>query len=244
MRKYRHSALLVGMLAGAVALAGVSSCSPAGSGTDGSGPGSDKTLVIARTTDLEQLDPATATAFGSTQTLHLLYDTLVRTDSGGKIVPGLAGSWQTGENGRKITFHLRKNVKFHNGDEFTAEAVVATLDRLLDESTGSVVRSNLLSVSDVSAPDPETAVVKLKKADASVLATLTSIGTAVLDPADIKAGRVAKRANGTGGPSNWRPGPRTRRSNSRATSTTSGAGRQWSGPSSGSFPTRRPSSPA
>src|SRR5262249_35660295 len=50
----------------------------------------------------------------------------------------------------------------------------------------------------ITAPDPNTAVIKLDKPDGSLLNSLTLTGTAILDPADIKAGRIAKRANGTG----------------------------------------------
>ncbi len=188
-----HVVLRAFALVGAVSLA-VTSCSPAGSKKGGkTGP-----LVIARTVDLEQLDPATATAFGSTQTLRLMFDTLVNTDSSGRLVAGLAKSWDTSKDGRTLTFHLQQGVKFHNGDPLTADAVVATIDRILDEKTASVVRSNLGSVSKVTAADPSTAVVTLRKPDLSVLDTLTLIGTAILDPADIKAGRVAKSPNGTG----------------------------------------------
>src|SRR3954471_13279516 len=194
MRMYRHRLLRAFALAGAVSAA-VAACSPAGSGDAKSSTGP---LVVARTVDLDQLDPAVATAFGTTQTLQLVFDTLLRTDADGRLVPGLAKSWETGKDGRTLTFHLQPGVKFHNGDALTADAVVATLDRVRDEATASVVRSNLLNVSAVTAPDPATAVIKLTKPDGSILNTLTLVGTAILDPADIKAGRIAKSANGTG----------------------------------------------
>jgi peptide/nickel transport system substrate-binding protein len=192
---YRHRLLRTFALVGAVAAA-VASCSPAGSGNTKSG--SKGPLVVARTVDLDQLDPAVATAFGTVQTLQLIFDTLVRTDANGRIVPGLAKTWETSKDGRTLTFHLQQGAKFHNGDPVTADAVVATLDRVRDEATASVVRSNLLAVSSITAPDPATAVINLSKPDGSVLNTLTLTATAILDPADIKAGRIAKSANGTG----------------------------------------------
>lgn len=195
MRLYRHRLLRAFALVAAVA-APVAACSPAGSG-DSKG-GSKGPLVIARTVDLDQLDPAVATSFGSVQTLQLIFDTLLRTDANGRFVPGLAKTWETSADGRTLTFHLRQGVKFHNGDPLTSDAVVATLNRVRDEATASVVRSNLAAVSDVTASDPGTVVIKLSRPDASVLNTLTLTATAVLDPADIKAGRVAKSANGSG----------------------------------------------
>lgn len=194
---YGHRLLRTVALAGAVSAA-IAACSPAGSGDAKAKGGSHGPLVVARTVDLDQLDPAVATAFGSVQTLQLIFDTLVRNDGTGRIVPGLAKSWDTSKDGRTLTFHLQRGVRFQNGDPFTADAVVATLDRVRDEATASVVRSNLLSIGSVTAPDPATAVIKLSRPDASVLDTLTMAATSILDPADIKAGRIAKNANGTG----------------------------------------------
>jgi len=55
-----------------------------------------------------------------------LYGPLVFQDKSGQIVPWLAESWETSEDGTSWTFHLRTDVLFHNGDPFTADDVVAT----------------------------------------------------------------------------------------------------------------------
>ena len=47
------------------------------------------------------------------------------------IAPGLAESWECNEDGTEWTFHLRKGVKFHSGDEMKANDVVFSLDRIL-----------------------------------------------------------------------------------------------------------------
>ncbi len=195
MRTHRHLFYQAFALVGAVSLA-VTACSPAGSKKGGTGSGGP--LVVARTVDLDQLDPAVATAFGTTQTLRLMFDTLLTTDASGRLVPDLATSWDTGKDGKTLTFHLKPGAKFHNGDPVTADAVVATIDRIRDEKTASVLRSNLGSVSKVTATDPNTAVISLSKPDGSVLNTMTLIGTAILDPADITANRVGTAENGSG----------------------------------------------
>ena len=58
-----------------------------------------------------------------------LYDTLVFRDASGKLVPGLATSWEAVEETR-WRFHLRKDVKFHDGSPFTADDVVFSFDRI------------------------------------------------------------------------------------------------------------------
>ena len=68
-----------------------------------------------------------------------VYDRLVEcvTTGPGKssLVPGLATAWKVSANGKVYTFHLRKGVKFHNGEELTAQDVVYTFDRMLDPAT-------------------------------------------------------------------------------------------------------------
>jgi ABC-type transport system substrate-binding protein len=49
-----------------------------------------------------------------------VYEPLVYYGHGGVIEPGLAESWEVGDEGRSYTFHLRRGVKFSDGTDFTA----------------------------------------------------------------------------------------------------------------------------
>lgn len=53
-----------------------------------------------------------------------VYETLVRLDSDLNIIPGLAESWETPDNGKTWIFHLRENVTFHDGTPFDADSVI------------------------------------------------------------------------------------------------------------------------
>lgn len=53
-----------------------------------------------------------------------IYETMVRLDADLNLVPGLAESWESQDNGKTWTFKLRKNVEFHDGTPFTAEDVI------------------------------------------------------------------------------------------------------------------------
>lgn len=72
---------------------------------------------------------------------HTLYDPLVAWEANigsrpGKLVPGLATEWKAdAKDPRKWTFTLRRGVKFHDGSEFTADAVVWNLDKVLSDKS-------------------------------------------------------------------------------------------------------------
>lgn len=91
-------------------------------------------LVFGRGSDATKLDPAQVTDGESLIVTQQIYDTLVtykkeNTD----VMPALAESWETSEDGTIWTFHLRKDVKFHDGTDFNAEAVVFNFERWMYE---------------------------------------------------------------------------------------------------------------
>jgi ABC-type transport system substrate-binding protein len=104
------------------------------------GCGSSKTanyLNVALTDD-----PGTADVQKTTDAYGIplnIYDRLVEsvTTSPGKseLVPGLAENWEISNDGLVYTFHLKKNVKFQNGETFKADDVLYTFDRMLDPKT-------------------------------------------------------------------------------------------------------------
>lgn len=68
------------------------------------------------------------------------FDRLVQVEPGSnppKIVPMLAEKWNVSKDGKIFTFFLRKGVKFHNGEELTADDVLYTFDRVLNPATKS-----------------------------------------------------------------------------------------------------------
>ena len=70
--------------------------------------------------------------------LTSVYDTLVYQDpDSGEFVPGLAQSWEVSDDGLVYTFHLRHDVRFHDGSSFNAEAVRFNLDRVTSPDLAS-----------------------------------------------------------------------------------------------------------
>ena len=58
----------------------------------------------------------------------LIFDRLVSQDADLSFHPWLAESWEEAPDGMSWTFHLKKGVKFHNGEPFNAETIVKWLD--------------------------------------------------------------------------------------------------------------------
>ena len=80
--------------------------------------------------DPDALDPATSGTYTGRFVFASLCDKLVDISPDLKIVPQLAESWEWDQDGKGITFTLRKNVKFHDGTPFDAEAVKFNIERM------------------------------------------------------------------------------------------------------------------
>lgn len=95
--------------------------------------GGDNWLRIFLTDDPETLDVQMTT---DSYTIPLnCFDRLVEVetvDGEAQLVPGLADSWEISEDGLTYTFHLHEGVTFQNGDPFTADDVVFTVNRMMD----------------------------------------------------------------------------------------------------------------
>ena len=92
-------------------------------------PASAQTLRYANQGDLKSLDPYTLRETTTIAHHGHVYEGLTARDKDLKIIPGLAESWETPEPTR-WRFHLRKGVKFGNGDDFTADDVLFSADRI------------------------------------------------------------------------------------------------------------------
>ena len=106
-------------------------------------PAGQVTIAWHVTLSPSWFDPSTAppqiTPFGM---MYAIHDALVKPMPGERMAPSLAESWTESEDKRVFEFTLRKGVKFHNGDPFTAEDVVFSFKRAKGVHFNRYIRDN------------------------------------------------------------------------------------------------------
>lgn len=132
------------------------------------------------------LDPAKSFSGATWWLWAVVYDTLVKTD-GLKLVPGVAASWQR-TTPTTYVFTLRRDVRFSNGRQLTAEDVVGTLRRALDQENANILKGQLGQVLSVSANGRWKVTVRLAAPRPGFLAALASPPASILPMRELRAG--------------------------------------------------------
>ena len=154
-------------------------------------------LIAAIAGEPDQLDPNKTSAYFSFEVLENVYDTLVEPDADLQMRPALAESWDVTPDQLTWTFHLRRGVKFHDGSPLTADDVVYTYRRIIDdELTNS---DKLSAVTDVRATNPSTVVIRLKQPSPNLLTNLGGFkGMAIVQRKNVESGEINTHPIGTG----------------------------------------------
>jgi peptide/nickel transport system substrate-binding protein len=108
------------------------------------------------------MNPVIAPDLGSILVNKVIFAGLVRPDDNLRPTPDLARSWQVSRDGLVYTFRLRPGVKWHDGDEFTAEDVKFTFDLARDAKSGSRLASDFAPIDKVDVVDKLTVRFTLK----------------------------------------------------------------------------------
>ncbi|MGC1186582.1 MAG: ABC transporter substrate-binding protein [Candidatus Acidiferrales bacterium] len=114
------------------------------------------------------LDPRIGTDFASERLDGLLFDSLVQRDAQMNVAPDLAASWEQPDPTTYV-FHLRHDVRFHDGRALTSADVKFTFDSIISGAITTSKRGAFKSVTAIETPDPYTVIVRMSSISTSFL---------------------------------------------------------------------------
>lgn len=181
-RRFRTRMATTALAAASVLV--LTSCTTAGNGDSSSADGakSGGTFNIGIGVDLDSLDPAQQTTTTVQNVLDYGLETLVKFDQDGKIIPGLAETWEASKDGKVLTLHLRKGVTFQDGTAFDAAAAKFNLDRISGGKVKVPIGAAFTVVDTVEATDASTLAINLKYPDPNLLYNLGITTSAIVSP--------------------------------------------------------------
>ena len=194
-----------GSAAAAVSIAGCTGGGGNGGGNNGDGKSLSGTLIYTRGAPSGTLDPQNTTSGEVAKVTNQFYDQLIKFVPGeNKIEAGLATEYSL--KGTKATLKLREGIKFHNGDEFTAEDFKATYRRFADPSYKYYPGKTYISaygpitlgnwVKSVKVKGKYDLEINLKQKYAPFLRNLAMFASAVLSKKAIKEKTTITKKNG------------------------------------------------
>ena len=172
----------------------------AGKYDDSGKPAYGDTIVTSSIGEASTLIPILASDSASHDVASHIYNGLVKYDKNLNIIGDLAESWDISRDNLTITFHLRKNVRWHDGKPLTAHDVLYTYKVIIDPKTPTAYSGDFLLAKKAEVIDDYTFRVTYEKPFAPAL---ISWGTAVmprhlLEGKDITTSPLARSPIGTG----------------------------------------------
>jgi peptide/nickel transport system substrate-binding protein len=170
----------------------------------------EQSLVIVRLSDAENLDHHFMNTINAASVTHgKVYEGLVGRDENAEIQPLLAESWNQVDD-TTWEFKLRKDVKFHDGTPFNANAVKTNFDRLLDPNVAAPRAGVFKMVSELKVVDEYTVQFILNEPFSPLLSILASHEGGIISPKTVEkyGGEMIQEPNGTGpfAFESWTPG--------------------------------------
>jgi len=143
------------------------------------------------------LDPTGGAAAAIDEVVYAnLFEGLTRFGPDGSVLPGLASEWSVDEQGQAYVFTLRSGVTFHDGEPFTAEDVVFSLDRARADESTNAQKALFENIEQVEAIDDTTVRITLSEPSGDLPFNLAWGDAVMLDEAS--AADAATAPVGTG----------------------------------------------
>ena len=162
----------------------------------GGGPAAGDTLIYA-SGDYTRINPA-MDEHGEINIL--LFNGLTAHDGENQVVPCLAKRWTFDEASCTYTFYLEEDVKWHDGEPFTAEDVKFTIEAIMDPDNGSENAPNYEDVEEITVLDEHTVSFRLSAPNAAFLdyMTMAALPKHLLEGEDMQTSGFFRAPVGTG----------------------------------------------
>ena len=162
--------------------------------------GAKNEITVAVASSFTTMDPWNSTDTLSQAVAKSFYEGLFKFDREMKVVPSLAESFESSDDGMRHVVHLRRGVKFHDGEDFTADAVKANFDRIT--TPGNSLKRFFLfeNIASTKVLDPYTVRFTLKRPNSAFINRLAHPSAAMICPKLLKEKetQIAFHACGTG----------------------------------------------
>jgi ABC-type transport system substrate-binding protein len=148
-----------------------------------------RTITYGQSGGVTAIDPAQgsfATYPAGYEVGYCLYDRLVDFDENLKFVPQLAERWEVASDLKSVRFHLRRNVRFHDGTAFDAQAVRFNVERMMDKSRTPTNRPLWDPLSGIDVVDPYTVVVHTRAPYSAILNSFAHGSGSQVSPAAVQ----------------------------------------------------------
>lgn len=139
----------------------------------------NKTLIVRTGGDPMSFNPSTTADDNAYSIVQNIFNRLVKLDASKQVIPDLATSWDVSEDSLQITFHLRQDAKWTDGEPVNSEDVKYTFDTI-KANESYYFSSRLGIVENIEAADDYTVVFTLASPDMSFIADLGWYATFIL----------------------------------------------------------------
>ena len=205
MKKFLAALLALALLLGTAACGSAESTSGESAGEESiseaataSGTGEEEpTTLVYGSGDYTRINPA-MDEHGEINLL--LFNGLTGHDGDNAVVPALAKSWDFDEETCTYTFHLEEDVRWHDGEPFTAEDVQFTIEAIMDPENGSENAPNFEDVEEITVIDDHTISFRLSAPNVAFLdyMTMAILPKHLLEGEDMQTADFFRSPIGTG----------------------------------------------
>ena len=204
MKKFLAALLALALLLGTAACGSAETTSGESAGEESaseaataSGTEEEPTTLVYGSGDYTRINPA-MDEHGEINLL--LFNGLTGHDGDNAVVPALAKSWDFDEETCTYTFHLEEDVRWHDGEPFTAEDVQFTIEAIMDPENGSENAPNFEDVEEITVIDNHTISFRLSAPNVAFLdyMTMAILPKHLLEGEDMQTSDFFRSPIGTG----------------------------------------------